>query len=364
MFPISITQLKLLNFFKFHKIIIWVIFRNFQHKNKKKYSSIFFVDKASDNNIYVPTSVETVEDIDKNTLIIVNKFKTTKILKNIFRLKSIRIADKNFFLTSEASTNMRLWYFDFSSKDERKEFNLISSKNLDRLLSEFNNKKICILGTGPSFENALKIFQSEDNNIITCNSAIYHNNLWDEKKHILCFADPVYHFGKSKEALRFKSEVIRKFNRTKFFIVCPIECFPILRDSWGIDENFIIGITRNVKSQYRNVNNEFLEIKKTSNILTEYMLPLSSMLSKNINLGGFDGREKDEKIFWKYSESTNQNVNEHQIQHPSFFKDRDMKKYYFSHLSILKKQINNLEKKGFIIRNVTNSNIQFLNDRK
>ena len=88
------------------------------------------------------------------------------------------------------------------------------------------------------------------------------------------------------------------------------------------------------------------------------------MLSKNIFLGGFDGRENDEKNFWKYSDTTNQEINDHQIQHPSFFKDRDMKKYYFSHLSILEKQIKGLEKKGFIIRNVTNSNIQFLNDRK
>ena len=73
------------------------------------------------------------------------------------------------------------------------------------------------------------------------------------------------------------------------------------------------------------------------------MLPLSSMLSKNIFLG-VDGRENDEKNFWKYSDTTNE-INDHQIQHPSFFKDRDRKKYYFSHLSILEKQIKDLEKR-------------------
>ena len=364
MLPISLSQVNSLSFKNLFKIFIWTIFRNFQHKNKKKYSSVFFVDKASDNNLYLPVGIEIVKDINKNTLIIINKFKIIKILKNIFRLNRIRLADKDFFLTSEASTNMRLWYFDFSSKDERINYSSISKRNLDRLVSEFNNEKICILGTGPSFDSALKIFRANDNNIITCNSAIYENNLWNDKKHILCFADPVYHFGKSDEALRFKSEVIKKFNNIKFFIVCPIECFPILRDSWGIDEKYIIGLSRDSESLYRNIDNEFIDIKKTSNILTEYMLPLSSMLSKNIFLGGFDGRENDEKNFWKYSDTTNQEINDHQIQHPSFFKDRDMKKYYFSHLSILEKQIKDLEKKGFIIRNVTNSNIQFLNDRK
>ena len=109
----------------------------------------------------MPLDIEIVEDINKNTLIIVNKFKIIKILKNIFRLNRIRLADKDFFLTSEASTNMRLWYFDFSSKDERIKYDSISKRNLDRLVSEFNNEKICILGTGPSFDSALKIFSSK-----------------------------------------------------------------------------------------------------------------------------------------------------------------------------------------------------------
>ena len=38
-----------------------------------------------------------------------------------------------------------------------------------------------LLGTGPSFDSALKIFRANDNNIITCNSAIYENNLWMTK---------------------------------------------------------------------------------------------------------------------------------------------------------------------------------------
>ena len=57
------------------------------------------------------------------------------MLKAIFRLNRIRLADKDFFLTSEASTNMRLWYyFDFSSKDERINYSSISKRNLDRLI--------------------------------------------------------------------------------------------------------------------------------------------------------------------------------------------------------------------------------------
>ena len=155
---------------------------------------------------------------------------------------------------------------------------------------------ICILGTGPSFDSALKIFRANDNNIITCNSAIYQNNLWNEKKHILCFADPVYHFGKSEEALRFKSEVIKKFNNIKFFIVCPIECFPILRDSWGIDEKYIIGLSRDSESLYRNIDNEFIDIKKPVIFLLNVCCHYRLCYQKIFFLGGLMEGKMTKKI--------------------------------------------------------------------
>lgn len=364
MLPISLSQIKSFNVKNQFKIAIWAIFRSFQLKNKKKFNSIYF-DKDTEKaeaKIYIPSNIETVKTIKKDTLIIIKKVKASNILKRIFRMKNLRLADISFFLTSEASTNMRLWFYDFSSENDREGYKNISFKNLNKLVSLINTDKICLLGTGPSFQKAVNVFKT-NNYIITCNSAIYENDLWEEKKNILCFADPVYHFGKSTEALRFKSEVIKKFNNSKFFIVCPIECFPILKHSWGIDENFIIGLSRDKKSKYKNINNEFIYIKKTSNILTEFMLPLATMISKNIYLGGFDGREVNEENFWKYSKTTDQNIEQHQSQHPSFFQDRDMEKYYVSHLAILEKQINELEKKGFMIKNITNSNIKFLNTR-
>ena len=65
-------------------------------------------------------------------------------------------------------------------------------------------------------------------------------------------------------------------------------------------------------------------MKKTSNVLTEFMLPVATMLGKNIYLGGFDGRDKDELNFWKYSTSTNQDIDSHKVTHTSFFEDRDI----------------------------------------
>ena len=50
MFPISITQLKLLNFFKLHKIILWTLLRKFQLENTNSYKSIFIANKKNIEN--------------------------------------------------------------------------------------------------------------------------------------------------------------------------------------------------------------------------------------------------------------------------------------------------------------------------
>ena len=54
------------------------------------------------------------------------------------------------------------------------------------------------------------------------------------------------------------------------------------------------------------------------------------------------------------------NFNDHKENHRSFFDDRNINKYYKSHVSILSKQIKELEKGGYKICNVTTSNIDIL----
>ena len=93
------------------------------------------------------------------------------------------------------------------------------------------------------------------------------------------------------------------------------------------------------------------------------MLPVASKISKNIELAGFDGRKKYEKNFWQYSEKTFQPLDEHKLDHPSFFNDRNIDKYYREHLKILRKQINLLEDNSYIVLNKTPSNIIFLQER-
>ena len=75
MLPISLSQIKSFNIKNQFKISIWAIFRSFQLKNKKKYSSVYF-DKDTEitkTKIYLPNNIETVKTIKEDTLIIINK---------------------------------------------------------------------------------------------------------------------------------------------------------------------------------------------------------------------------------------------------------------------------------------------------
>ena len=60
MFPISITQLKLLNFFKLHKIITWTLLRKFQLENTHNYKSIYLVNKKNIENYLIGKPCQTV----------------------------------------------------------------------------------------------------------------------------------------------------------------------------------------------------------------------------------------------------------------------------------------------------------------
>ena len=130
---------------------------------------------------------------------------------------------------------------------EREKFISLSNENFETFKSLSNFESVAVLGTGPSYESARDIFLKNNKEIVSCNSAIYDDELWNKKCRIICFADPVFHFGISDEAFRFKNKVIERFNYEKFYIICPIVAFPILIDDWKIDANYVIGFSTNLQ---------------------------------------------------------------------------------------------------------------------
>lgn len=364
MLPISFTQTKFINPINLLKAFLWFLLRGFQLRNNKKYKKIYLHEfsETKVSNLLIPEDVKFAEKIENDTLILIRKFKFITVLRYLFSLSRIRLIDKNFFLSSEASTRLRFQYYDFSNLVERDNYINLSIENFKTLKNLTSNKIIGILGTGPSYDIARDYYKENNLEIVACNSSIYDDELWNSECKIFCFADPVFHFGTSSEAYRFKDTVIKRFKENKFYIICPIAAFPILSNDWKIDSSYIIGLQPSTKNFNIGVNTD-LSSPNTSNVLTEFMFPISAMISKKIYLGGFDGRDLNEKNFWKYSETTIQTLDEHKENHPSFFNDRNINKYYKRHVSNLSRQINDLEKEGYQIYNVTNTNIGILNER-
>ena len=87
MFPISITQLKLLNFFKLHKIITWTLLRKFQLENTHNYKSIYLVNKKNiENSKELLFNLPLVDYPNKKSLIIFHNFNFIKFIRLIIDL--------------------------------------------------------------------------------------------------------------------------------------------------------------------------------------------------------------------------------------------------------------------------------------
>ena len=190
---------------------------------------------------------------------------------------------------------MRLWYCDFTSDKDKALYKEISKNNLARLISTNINKPIAVLGTGPSYNSAKQYFIKKEIKIIACNSSVYDSDLWKINNVSLCFADPVFHFGKSEEAMKFKNEVIKKFNEKPFYIILPIEGFPIVKNNWGIDEKYLIGLKKGSQNELKGQFGETIEFKSTSNILTNCDPSFDNDI-KRYFLGGFDRRRLKKQI--------------------------------------------------------------------
>ena len=59
----------------------------------------------------------------------VSKFRLFIFLKYFLSLKRVRLVDNKFYLSSEASTRLRLYYYDFSSELEREDYVSRSKRN-------------------------------------------------------------------------------------------------------------------------------------------------------------------------------------------------------------------------------------------
>lgn len=223
-----------------------------------------------------------------------------------------------------------------------------------------------VFATGPSLEDAFEMEFEDDSLTVVCNSIVKNDDLLAHiDPDVLVFADPVFHFGPSEYAARFRADAVDAHRTYDCTCVVPEQYGSLLRGHYpdldlvemrsekGIDPHFPTHDDRRVMH--------------TENIMTLLMLPIAFGLTDEVNVLGADGREESESYFWEHSDAAqyDDEVMKTAVDtHPAFFRDRVYTDYYEEHVDTLTAMIEDAESRGITVRNLTHSYIDALARRR
>lgn len=281
-----------------------------------------------------------------------------KILPSLAR---VRLVDESFY-SGQATTEFAVAMDLVADGDARRDSGGLFRSNFRRLLERgVRRSRSAALGTGPSLDEIFEVDLS-DTSVIVCNSIVKNERLLEHLDPVaVCFGDPVFHFGPSEYAARFREDLVRVVDRHDCFAVTHarearllLRHYPELRDR-------LVGLEADVRS-WAVPSPESMRVRPTTNVLTLFMLPLAAALSDEVLIGGCDGREPGEDYFWKHNSSVQYEGLMRTVfeSHPAFFRDRIYSDYYEEHCRQLEDQISTWEEEGMKFRNVTHSFIPAL----
>jgi hypothetical protein len=277
------------------------------------------------------------------------------------------ITDEDYYSIEESWNNMSLCYKTLTDKDID-EYNDLSRNNFERMKKENRGKtrSYCFV-TGPSIDRYADFDFVDDSFKVICNSIVKNKALLEyiNGVDLLTFADPVFHFGVSQYAEAFRAEALRVIEEYGCFVMIPIYAMPLMLGHYPQLKTRLIGMKSNHGRAFNFPDTGRFWVKGTPNILTLYMLPVSSTLTDEIYIIGADGRKAGETYYWKHSDRVQfTGLMESAFKtHTSFFRDVDYKKYYQKHCQTLEKLIAFGESKGKRYYTLTESHIKALSKR-
>lgn len=193
------------------------------------------------------------------------------------------------------------------------------------------NSTAFILATGPS---ALEVdLGAVDADVrITCNSAVRDlDRIREFSPNIICFTDPVFHFGPSRYAAGFRRDVVRAAEEVDALVVVG-QAFagPLLGLAPALKERLVV-LPYQHAGPWRWPTERNPTVRQGGNVMLTLMLPLALYLADHVSIAGADGRQPTENYFWKhnpqlqYSDELMATVFD---AHPWFFRDRVYADYY------------------------------------
>lgn len=334
--------------FNLHRILIYLVLSTIQKSNKNKFCSFSILGQNSKIKKYYFLENLSQCDCKKiflcDCLILITDFSLVFFIKNILSIKRMRIVDDNFFGHLGINMKINLGFYDFFDQKERMALFEQSIKNFGLLKGKTVGDDLFVLGNNQNFSK--DILKVGNNPLIVCNDAIKLIENINTKLLILCFADPMFHFSGLESADNFLNSIKENDDLVDFIIV-PQTAVPILNHLEI--KSPVIGVSsKTIKKNYQIELKDKIITKKTHNVLTQYMIPIATYLSKNIFVGSVTlDSHYVETSLWKYDEKlVSENEKLFAFDY-SFFRDRNFKKYYKmhnKHLIKLLKSNNNILK--------------------
>lgn len=194
--------------------------------------------------------------------------------------------------------------------------------------------KCYVFGTGPSLQDAYN-FDFSDGLRIVCNSIVKNRTLLEHiKPHIIVAGDPLFHFGCSEYAEKFRTDLTEAINKYDCEFFYPFFYSTLFESHYPELTARSYPIPQKLMDKFNlDLSNGFV-VKGTDNILTLLMLPLAATLANEIYILGTDGRNPDENYFWKHNPQSQYNddlMNGVKACHPGFFDHVVYEDYYEQH---------------------------------
>ena len=224
-----------------------------------------------------------------------------------------------------------------------------------------------LFATGPSLDRVFGHELPSDALSVICNSIVRDDDLLEHlDPDVLTFADPVFHFGPSRYAARFREDAVRAIRNHDLVVVVPEQYRGLLVGHYPDLTDRVVGIRSVYDDAFRFPTADSLEVMGTANIMTKFMLPVASALADRVRIVGADGRKENESYFWEHSDVgqyDDELMNTAFETHPAFFRDRVYTDYYQQHVETLTEMIEYGERRGVEYESVTPSYVPCLDER-
>jgi len=343
--------------------------KDWKHKNLNKLSLPSYLRDQKQNQLDIVYCSKKELDtmISKSDIICIWKAEGHKWLKKLwFFILKVRIVDPEYYLFSEAHTYPAIFWYDLLSRKTRREW----FKDVQRVFKDMTGQyKSCsnsyVFGTGPSSSSILD-YSYEDGVRVICNSMVRNEKMLSHIQPSICvFIDSVFHFGASKYAERFLSDLLEMYDEYKPYIVSNIIGYALIRAHYPKLQGKFLALPAKRFGKPVILSKDSFFTRDYPNVLTRCMLPIAAGLSNKIILIGFDGRNPDENYFWQHNPNIQyvSKMDSTKLAHPSFFNNIDYDRYYDRHCLVVDKLVKVFEQEGKNIASWTKSYIPALSRR-